>query len=158
MLDTNLKAQLKAYLEKVSQPIGDDTVDFLRHGAIEATQACLNMCHANTELRGDHGCRNGGVHVPVYDYPVRALLQQYRLDALHDAGSLHRMGIGADGKIHVRRGEPKIAKERVGKRVVIVLSGMHHDLRQAGHTASPMDRSEFRKIWTGTYNMKELHF
>jgi hypothetical protein len=85
------------------------------------------------------------------------MLEKHRLYPLHDSCGLHSMRIGADGEVHVSRSDAKIAKESVGEHVVVVLSRVDDDLRQAGRAAGSLDRCEFREVRPGTNYMQELH-
>ena len=63
--------------EKVGDSIGEDAVDFLRHGAIEATQAGFDMGHGNAEFGS--GQRNGYRRIHVsYDQNGSAQIARYR--------------------------------------------------------------------------------
>jgi hypothetical protein len=70
---------------------------------------------------------------------------------------LNSVRIGADSEINVRRRDSQIAKESIVQRIVVVLAGVHNDLRQASLMAGSMDRRKFRKVRTRTHNVKKLH-
>jgi glycosyltransferase involved in cell wall biosynthesis len=54
-------------------------------------------------------------------------------------------------------GRPEVAQEAAGERVVVVLAGVHHDLRRAERAAGPVHRSELRVVGARADDVQELH-
>src|SRR5215217_3887197 len=77
--------------KQVGDLIRKETVDLLRHRAIAAAQAGLNVCDLDSKLHADEGACDGGVHIAHYQYPIRFLAEHDGLEALHDSRSLRRM-------------------------------------------------------------------
>ena len=77
------------------------------------------------ELRRDERARERAVHVAHHDHPRGLVLQQDRLEALHDPRGLHCVTGRADPQQHVRGWRREISEERLGHGHVVVLAGMH---------------------------------
>ena len=141
----------------MGQAICDDAVDLFGHPAVEAAQASLDVRDPNTKLRGDEGRGDRRVDVTIYDDPVRSFFEQHGLDSLHDPCGLNCVRIGADLEIQVRRWDSQIAKKVAGQHIMVVLAGMHDDLRKAGLNARSMDGRKFRQVRPRAYSVEKLH-
>ena len=56
--------------EQISQRIGHDSVDLLRHGPIEAAQARFHMGCSHAHLCRHQCAGHGGVDIANYDDPI----------------------------------------------------------------------------------------
>ena len=97
--------------EVVRELVGDDPVDLLRHRAVEAAQARLDVGDRDPELHRDERRRERRVDVAGDDHEVRALLLEDRLEALHHPRRLLRVRAGADAEQVVGLGQPSSSRK-----------------------------------------------
>src|SRR5581483_10948529 len=143
--------------QQIRQTIGDDAIDLFRHRPIAAPHPSFHVCDTEPELRGDQRRRERGVHVAVDDGPIRAVLKQDGLEALHDARGLDRVRRRADVEIDLGRSQTQISKEGRRRRVVVVLACVHNDLVDAHGSRLARQRSEFREVRPRADDVKKLH-
>ena len=115
------------------------------------------MRDLDAELRRYEGRGRRGVHIAVDDDPVRHLLDQDRLDALHDARGLRRMAQRADLEVDVGLANAEIVEEGAGQRIIVVLARVHDDLVDTSPLARSKDRREFRKVRTCSDHVEKFH-
>jgi len=77
--------------QQIRQPIGHQAVDFLGHGPIVAAESRFDVGDADRQLGRHEGRGSRRVHVTVDDDPIGSLVDQDRLDTLHDSRGLRRM-------------------------------------------------------------------
>ena len=68
--------------EIVSNGIGEDSVDFFGHGAVEAAKTGLDMSDGNAEFYGGEGDGDGGIDVADDEDEVGLAFEEDGLDAL----------------------------------------------------------------------------
>ena len=56
--------------QEIGDGVGDEAVDFLGHGAVEAAQAGFDVGHLDAQLGGDQRAGHGGVDVADDHDPV----------------------------------------------------------------------------------------
>src|SRR5205814_468894 len=78
--------------KQVSNGIGDETVNFLGHGAIETAQTSLDMRYSNAEFYSDQGAGERRVHIANHHEPIGFLSQHDFFKGEHDMGGLGCMG------------------------------------------------------------------
>src|SRR5262249_3729551 len=111
--------------EVFGQGIGDDAIDFLRHGAVETAQTGFDMCYGNSELGGGQRYGNGRIDITNDQNSIGIVLKQDGLNALEDLGGLNSLRTGANVKVNVWRGYPHLAEKNIGECIVIVLASVH---------------------------------
>jgi hypothetical protein len=121
--------------EHVGDRVGQDAVDLLRHGAVEAAQAGLDVHQRHLELGRHQPAGDGRVHVADDEHGVRPLFQHDRLETLHDHRGLGGVGAAADLEVDVGPGDVQVVEERLAHLVVVVLAGMHQDGGDRGRSA-----------------------
>ena len=77
--------------EIVSDCIGQEAIDLFRHGAVTASQSCLNVCNGNPQLDTDEAASNGGIHIAHHNHQIGMDLFEYFLKLHHDLGGLLSM-------------------------------------------------------------------
>jgi hypothetical protein len=102
--------------------VGDDTVMLLRHAAIEAAQAGLDVSQRNLEGVGGKGAGECCIGVSLHDDDCRALPGEFRFETLHQFADLPRPALSADRQHHARRRQAKIFEDGPGHQIVEVLS------------------------------------
>ena len=120
--------------EPLGKAVGDDPVDLLGHGAIEAAQPRLDMGDRNLHLdRGQHGGQ-GRVDVAGDHHQVGFLVGQDRLQPFHRPRRLHRVAAGADLEHVVGGGHAELLQEDLGHQPVVVLTGVDDRVAAPGVT------------------------
>src|SRR3546814_4893388 len=87
--------------------------DLLRHAAVVAAQASLEVGQGNAQLGRHQGAGQRRIHVADDDGPVRALLLADLFVGDHDGGGLLGMRAAADAEMMVRRRQAEVGKEAV---------------------------------------------
>jgi len=87
--------------EKVGNVVGDDAVDLLRHRAVEAAQAGLDVGEGQVQLGRGERAGQRRVGVAEDDHPVGRLLLEHRLQALQHLSGLASVRPGADAEVVV---------------------------------------------------------
>lgn len=125
--------------EQVAELIGEHAVYFLGHGAVEASQARLDVGDGDAELGGDEGAGQGAGHVADDDEPVGAALEEDGLEALHDVGGLSGVAGALAAEVHVRLGQAEVSEEEGGHVGVVVLPGVDEETFDAAAVAEGVD-------------------
>jgi len=105
------------------------------------------MSHADSQL--DCGERRGdrGIHIAHNQHHLRLVVNQNRLNALHDIGSLNRVAGRTGLKIDIRHGQSQVRKKVAGEQLVIMLARMHQTVLDAGKFLQLRDNgSDLHKI------------
>ncbi len=110
--------------ELVGELVGDDPVELLRHRAIEAAQAGLDVSDRDLHLGRSQCRRHGRVDVAGDDKQIGALLGQNRLEALHHPRRLLGMAARADLEHVVRRRYAKLLEKDLRHQAVVMLAGV----------------------------------
>ena len=84
--------------QEISDGIGENSIDFLGHGAIEAAKAGLKMRNRQKQLFGNDGCGHGGVYIAHDDDPVGPRKHAYILVCNHDRRRLFGVAGAADAQ------------------------------------------------------------
>jgi hypothetical protein len=111
--------------EQVADRVREDPVDLLGHAAVEAAQAGLDVHQRDAQLHGDQAAGDRAVHVAHHEHGVRPVLEQHRLEALHDLGRLHRVRAAADAEVQVRLRDSELPEEQIAHVRVVVLPRVH---------------------------------
>jgi len=143
--------------QQICQPIRDQAVDLLRHRSVVAAQPRLDVGNPDRKLRRDQ--RGGGrrVDVAVDHDPVGCLLDQNRLEPLHDSRRLHSMRQRADLEIDLRFAKAEIPEKGRRQRVIVVLACVHHGLFETGRDPRPEDRRHLGEVWASANDVQKLH-
>jgi hypothetical protein len=72
---------------QIGQDVGDDAVDLLGHGPVEAAQAGLHVGQREEPLRGHDGGRERRVDIPVDDDEGRTQILEGAVEGHHDRPS-----------------------------------------------------------------------
>jgi hypothetical protein len=107
--------------QHVADGVGQDAVDLLRHGAVEASQARFNVGDRDVELGGGDRGGHRGVDVAA---AVLGGFHKHPFHADHDFHGLVGMGAGADAECDVRATDAEVGEEDVGEVLVVVLAGV----------------------------------
>jgi hypothetical protein len=97
--------------------------------AIEASQPGFDVGEGDGHFRRGHCAGQGGVGVAVNQEPVRTFFEQQVLDALEHRAGLIGMRTRTHSQAHVGRGHLESLEKGTGHFVVVVLPGVHEDLR-----------------------------
>ena len=111
--------------EKLRQRVGQHTIDFFRHGPVEAAQSRFHVGHGDAHFHCRQRNRNRRIDVPDHQHHIGLVLLKNGFDALQDLRRLRRVRARADFQIYSGRGNAHLAKENVRKPFIIVLAGMH---------------------------------
>ena len=111
--------------------VGEDPVDLLRHAAVPAAQAALQVAEGDAQLVGGDRPRQGAVHVTDHEHEVRALLVHHAFQAQHDVRHLGVRRAGLDAQPVVGR-KAELLEEDIGHPRIEVLAGMHQLNVQVG--------------------------
>src|SRR5262245_45495158 len=148
--------------EKVRDGVGQDPIDLLRHGAVEAAEPCFHVGHFRPTTQGindldrrQSAC-DGRIHVSDYNDQVGLPFDDGLLEALQNPGSLNTVALRADLEPDVRLGEVEIPEENVRQSFIIVLPGVNQCYAKP-RTGSycPIDRGHFHEVWPGTSDEKD---
>ena len=143
---------------KIGQLVGDQAVDFFRHGAVEGAQSRLDVAHLDQKLRADQGGRDGRVDVAVNQHQVGLAFQHDRLEAGHDVRGLTGMASRPHAQVDVWRGNLELLEEHVRHVGVVVLAGMDQGLLYLGVLLERAQHGRnFHEIRPGTHYVKNMH-
>jgi len=96
-------------------------------------------------------------NVAGHDHPVRLVVQQHRLEPLHDQGRLLGMRTGADSQVHIRLWQLQLIEEHLRHTGIIVLAGVDEDLFVVAgilrHLAD--DRRDLHKIGPCAHDVED---
>jgi hypothetical protein len=122
--------------EQLGELVGDDPVDLLGHGAVEAAQAGLDVGDRDAHLdRGQHR-RQGRVDVARDEDEVGLLGLQHRLQPLHRPRRLRCMGPRAHLQHVVRGRHPELLEEDLRHQPVVVLAGVDDRVAALGQAGA----------------------
>lgn len=113
--------------KQVGETIGDQAIDFLGHGAVEAAEAGFEMGDFDTQLGSHERAPHGGIDVADNDDPVWLFLEADGLERGHDVRGLNGVRTGADREIDVGRRDAEFGEEDVRHFGVVMLPGMNED-------------------------------
>jgi hypothetical protein len=144
--------------EPVRDAVGDQAVDFFRHGHVARAQAGLDVGHRNVQFLGDDRAGQRGIHVAHHQHGGRALVLAQLLEADHDLGGLLGMAAAAGGHEDVGLRNAEFFEEDVVHVAVVVLSGMddlvsQHVLGLQGAD----DRRDLHEVGPGARNQINEH-
>ena len=114
---------------RLGEAVDDDPVHLLRHRALERAHPGLHVGERNLTLGRNERRAEGRVGVAVDQHRVGALRDQDRLQADHRGRRLPGMAAGADPELVVGRRQLELLEEELGELAVVVLTGVHEDLR-----------------------------
>jgi hypothetical protein len=143
--------------EIVGNGVGEDAINFLGHGAVEAAESGFDVGYGNAELHGSEGNGDGGVDVADHQDEIRFAFEKYGLDALEDFGGLRGVGAGSDFEVDVRLRDAHLAEEDIGEFLVVVLAGVDEDgidFGMAAHFAE--ERSDFGEVGAGSHDVEDF--
>jgi len=112
--------------------IGEDAVDLLRHAAIEAAQARLDVGHCDVQLGGGQSPGQGGIGVAVDQHQIRFLCVQQSFDGHQHLRSLFAVRSGTNLQVHIGLGNPQFIKKKLRHIGIVVLAGVHEVLAMPG--------------------------
>jgi hypothetical protein len=143
--------------EKVGYFIGNDSVDLLRHGAIEASEPSFDVSDWDLKLCGNEGCGKCRVHVAGHEQEVWALVEQNRLEALHHTGRLDGMAGRADTEHVVGFRHTKVIDEDARHRMVVVLAGVDNRLPDVPAIQFTDDRRHLHEVRASAHHGQDFH-
>ena len=114
--------------EEVRDLVGEDAVDLLRHGAVEAAQPGLDMGDRDAELRRDERGGQRRVDVAGHEARGRARSPSDRLERSMTRAVCSRVRAGAD-PAGGRAAACRARRRRRPTSPVVVLAGVHEDVR-----------------------------
>lgn len=126
----------------VGQGIRHDAVDLLRHRAVEAPEARLDVGNGDVQLRGANGSGQSRVDVAIHDDTGGTPAFEELLESYQQGRRLCPVRAGADPKILLWFGKPELVEENVRHRGVVVLARVDedrtlpHSLQRANHRRS----------------------
>ena len=110
--------------------VGDDAVDFFRHGHVEGPQARFDMGDGNGQLDGGEGASQGGIGVAVDQHRVRRFGLQNLLD-LHQHAPCHgAMRAAVNAAAEGRCAHAKFVEKDRRHIAVEMLARVHHHFAQ----------------------------
>ena len=118
--------------EQLGELVGDDPVQLLRHRAVEAAQAGLDVGDRYVHLRRGQRRRQGRVDVARDDDQVGLLGGQHRLEPLDRARRLLGVAAGADLEHVVGLGHAQLLEEDLRHQPVVVLPGVDDGVAALG--------------------------
>ena len=136
--------------EPVGQGVGDDAVQLLGHRAVETPQSRFNMREGQAEFRRHERRRHGRRHVADHDNPIRAQIEQHRLQSPQDFGRLRNGAPRADSQVGDRRRNLQLAEKGLAHPLVVVLPGVHDGRRRAARRQGPRDGRHLHEIRPST--------
>jgi len=142
--------------EIVGDSIGEDSVDFFGHGAIEAAETGFDVGDGDAEFDGGERNGDGGIDVADDEDEIGLAFEENGLNALQDFCGLRGVRAGADFEIDVWRRNAHLAKENVGKFFVVVLAGVNEDGIDFGtalHLAH--ERRDFGEVGAGADDIQD---
>ena len=143
--------------EIVGNGVGEDAINVLGHGAVEAAESCFDVGYGNAELCSGQGDGDGAVDVADHEDEIGLAFEKDRLDASENFGGLRGVGAGADFEIDVRLGNAHLAEEDIGELFVIVLASVNEDGLDFGMTAHfAEERSDFGEVGTGSDDVEDF--
>ena len=113
---------------KVGETGGHQAVHFFGFRPHVAAFASFHVSERYAEFARSQGAGQGGVRVSSDYHHVGLLGRDDRLEALQHSAGLPAMGAGPDPEQVVGRRQPKLLEERLGHRMVVVLTGMYEHL------------------------------
>ena len=131
--------------EQLGELVGDDPVDLLRHRAVEAAQAGLDVGDRDAHLRRGQRRRQGRVDVAGDDDQVGPLVGEHRLEPLHRARRLLGVAARADLEHVVGLGHAELLEEHVRHQPVVVLAGVDDGVTGVGQ-ARPQRPDHRRRL------------
>jgi hypothetical protein len=97
--------------QQVRDLIGYDAIDLLRHGAVEAAQACLDVRDGDEQLGRDQRRGHGRVHVTDNRYQVGAIRETDLFEFHHHPRGLDGVARRSDFEIAIRDRQVQLADE-----------------------------------------------
>lgn len=149
----------------IREGVGDETVEFLWHAAVEAAQTSLDVGDGNAELGGDQGAGDGGIHISDDDDPIRFFTQADGFESEHDVGGLHGVGAGANFEMVVGSGNAEFIEENARHLFIVMLAGVDEAAldRAAAAIAGGVvsldrvdDRRDFHKVRASAGNKDQF--
>gem|GEM_PF-4788305 len=138
--------------------VGDETIDFLRHGTIARTESGFDVANRDTKFGADKGGGYGRVHVAIDKDKIGATLTQDRFETNHDVGGLTSARSGADFKVDIGRWHTQLLEEHLGHGRIKVLSGVYQGLSELpvrGQRAA--DWRSLHEIGACAYDVQNVH-
>ena len=111
--------------EDIRQTINHQSVDFLRHGDIEAAGTCCNMRQLHALLLGNdsHGHRRS--QVIYYDDHIRRMLLQIALKLSHHLSGKLVHVLAVHAQTHIRLPDIQIREQGILQRLIVLSTREH---------------------------------
>ena len=108
--------------KQIRHLIGQQAINFLRHCAVERSQSGFNMRYGQMQFATDQSGCKCGIHIAIDNDEVGFFVNYDLLESQHDTAGLLRVGAGANCEIEIRLRNPKLLKENVRHRPIIMLA------------------------------------
>ena len=143
--------------EEIGHRIGEEPVDLLRHGPIEAAEPRLHVSEPDPQLCRGESSGQRGVDVPHHKDEIGPRGSEHRLEAQHDLSDLGGGARSLDVEVYIRIWKLEVGEEGVRHGPVVVLARVdqccaHH--RPRVHLAD--DRRDLHEIGPGADNGCDL--
>jgi hypothetical protein len=109
---------------QVGEMVGDDSIVFFRHVAVEAAQARLDVADGDVAGVGSNGSGEDGVGVALHDHGIRGPLGEQLVQLLDGDPDLRTAGETTDGEEHIRLLQAHLGEEGAAQLGVVVLAGV----------------------------------
>jgi hypothetical protein len=139
--------------------VGDDPVDLLRHGPIEAAKTGFDVRDRNSQLDRDKRHSERRVDVAGNDDEVRPLLGEHVLHALHRSRGLLRVTARADSELVIGLRQPEFVHQDTRHHPVVVLAGVHQHVVAIRNSFPKLGvhRCGLHDVWPGPDHVNNPH-
>ena len=145
--------------QEIRNLIGEQAIDFLRHGAVKGTQSGFDVTDAKSEFRAHQGCGQRRIHIAVNQHQVGTLADNHILKSLHNLRCLLGVTSRTDLQIHIGSGNAKLLKKNLGHVEIVVLTRMHYNLANCRpRSERAMHGRGFHEVGAGPHDVENFHF
>lgn len=138
--------------------VGEDAVDLLGHGHVEAAQPGFDMRHGDVQLGGGQRAGQGGIGVAIDQHGIGALVLQHFFDLDQHAPGHGAVAAAVNVQKVVGLFHAQLGKEDVGHVGVKVLAGVHqHFLQASGLRHSERNHAGLDELWARAQDGDDFH-
>ena len=88
--------------------VGENPIMFLRHSAIERSQAALEVSDGYMQFHCGEGAGNRRVRISVNEHPVWSVLLHDRVEGGKDSTGLDTVAARPNAQVHIRCGDRQV--------------------------------------------------